>query len=59
MIFEISETVLAKLFLLVGSTAFIMIAIGWLINKVKKGATIKWPYGRLDHLGEIGAYENK
>tara|TARA_Y100001968_G_C19010710_1_gene550381 strand:- start:296 stop:472 length:177 start_codon:yes stop_codon:yes gene_type:complete len=57
MTFEISETVLAKLFLLAGSTAFILLAIGWSINKVKNGATIKWPYGRLDHLGDIGAYE--
>ena len=57
MTFEISETVLVKLFLLAGSTGFILFAIGWSINKVKKGATIKWPYGRLDHLGDIGAYE--
>ena len=42
-----------------GSISFILLAIGWSINKVKKEHTIKYPYGSLDHLGEIGAYENK
>ena len=57
MIFEISETILAKSFLITGSIAFTLIALAWSINKLKNGATIKWPYGRLDHLGEVGAYQ--
>tara|TARA_B100000965_G_C18994910_1_gene499920 strand:+ start:354 stop:497 length:144 start_codon:yes stop_codon:yes gene_type:complete len=47
--------------LITGSLAFVIVAIGWAINIVRKGDTIKfkWPYGRLNLLEEIGVSQKK
>ena len=56
MYIQITETTFAKLLLITGLLAFVIVSIGWAINIVRKGGTIKfkWPYERLDLLEEIG-----
>ena len=50
MYLEITETLFAKLLLITGLLAFAFVSLGWAINTVRKGETIKlkWPYARVD-----------
>ena len=61
MYIEITETIFAKLLLITGLLAFAIFSLGWAINIVRKGETIKlkWPYGRLNLLEEIGLSQEK
>ena len=61
MYLEITETMFTRFLLITGSLAFVIVAIGWAINIVRKGDTIKlkWPYGRLNLLEEIGISQKK
>ena len=61
MYIQITETIFAKLLLITGLLAFVIVSIGWAINIVRKGETIKfkWPYERLDLLEEIDLSQKK
>ena len=61
MYLEITETMFTNFLLITGSLSFVIVAIGWAINIVRKGETIKfkWPYGRLNLLEEIGISQKK
>ncbi len=61
MYLEITETIFTRILLITGFLAFAIVALGWAINIVRKGETIKfkWPYGRLNLLEEIGISQKK
>ncbi len=46
MYIEITENIFAKLLLINVLLAFVIVSIGWAINIIRKGETIKfkWPY---------------
>ena len=61
MYLEITEAIFTRLLLITAFLAFAIVALGWAINIVRKGETIKlkWPYVHLKLLEEIGISQKK